>query len=374
MPAIAAAQADEDAVVQAVLFYSPTCPHCHKVINEVIIPMTEEYENQLQVLGIDTTNAEGSQLYQVAIERFNIPDERRGVPTLIIGEVVLVGSGEIPAQFPDLVKEHLAAGGLGWPDIPGLVEAITAGEAQQEAASQQEAESQAGETQEGTSSPIPTPTLAPQATPLPTDTPSPVTEQSVLTIDKNNTPPVAETEIPPSDPVGMFLAAVILIGMLAAFGYTLWRLVTAQPGLFQLAGPAVHVKTWAIPVISLLGLGVAIYLTYVEINQVTAVCGPVGECNIVQASPYARLLDVPVAVWGLLSYVTIIILWAIQRFTTGSLAKLSVLTLVGLVIWGTIFSIYLTWLEIFTIHAVCIWCLSSAIISALLILVSAKNL
>jgi uncharacterized membrane protein len=357
--------------------------------------MTEEYGEQLQVVGIDTTQADGGQLYQATVEKFQIPSGRRGVPTLVIGEIVLVGSGEIPAQFPDLVQKHLAAGGLDWPDIPGLIVEVPTEEthpqdAETEAQEETEIPPQEIETaQMVTPSPTltpqdsetppqeteaaqtatPPPTLTPQntATSLPTDTPIPVADQSVLTIGKENPLPVEETQNPPSDPVGTTLAAIILMGMLVAFGYTLWRLIANQPPLFQ----SVHIKTWAVPLLSLIGLGVATYLAYVEITHIKAVCGPVGECNIVQSSPYARMLGVPIAVWGLLNYVTLIVLWSVQRYTTGYLANASILALVGLTIWGTLFSIYLTWLEIFTIHAVCAWCLSSAIISTTLMLLVA---
>jgi uncharacterized membrane protein len=75
-------------------------------------------------------------------------------------------------------------------------------------------------------------------------------------------------------------------------------------------------------------------------------------------------------VLGLFNYVAIIVLWTIQKYTDGPLANLSVLALVGLTIFGTGFSIYLTLLEIFVIHAICAWCLSSAVIATLLMLLT----
>jgi uncharacterized membrane protein len=68
--------------------------------------------------------------------------------------------------------------------------------------------------------------------------------------------------------------------------------------------------------------------------------------------------------------VTIIILWAVQKYSDGPLANLSTLALVGLTMFGTGFSIYLTMLEIFVIHAICAWCLSSAVITTALMLLS----
>ena len=70
--AVVPAQA-QDPVVHAVLFYSQTCPHCHKVITEDLPPLVEKYGDQLVIAGIDTHTEEGSQLYQSAIEHFQIP-------------------------------------------------------------------------------------------------------------------------------------------------------------------------------------------------------------------------------------------------------------------------------------------------------------
>jgi hypothetical protein len=108
------------AVVRAVLFYSPSCAHCHKVMTEDLPPLFEKYGEQLLVIAIDVSQQGGQALYQAAIQRFKIAPELRGVPMLIVGDVVLVGSLEIPQQFPVLIVKYLASGGTNWPDIPGL--------------------------------------------------------------------------------------------------------------------------------------------------------------------------------------------------------------------------------------------------------------
>lgn len=120
----AVAQQPDVAVVRAVLFMSPTCGHCHHVIMEVLLPMAEAYGSQLEILTIDVSQPGGSQLYNQAASTYKIAEDRRGVPTLIVGDVILVGSGEIPAQFPELVANGLAAGGVPWPDFPGLSDVL----------------------------------------------------------------------------------------------------------------------------------------------------------------------------------------------------------------------------------------------------------
>ncbi len=70
-------------VVHAVLFYSPSCPHCHQVIQEDLPPLFEKYGKQLDMIGIDVSQPGGQALYQAAIQHFSIPENRLGVPTLI---------------------------------------------------------------------------------------------------------------------------------------------------------------------------------------------------------------------------------------------------------------------------------------------------
>lgn len=106
--------------VCAVLFYSPTCPHCHYVMEEVLPPLQDEFGDQLVIAAIDVSTPEGSDTYYAAVAYFAIPSERLGVPTMIVGDTVLVGSGEIPAFLPDLIKQGLDQGGVGWPEIPGF--------------------------------------------------------------------------------------------------------------------------------------------------------------------------------------------------------------------------------------------------------------
>jgi len=340
------------------------------VITEVLIPMVENYgSDRLQIVGIDTSQPAGGQLYQATIEHYEIPSHRTGVPTLVIGDVILVGSIEIPEMFPDLVEKGLKEDGIDWPDIPGLEEVIPP-EAEEDAAPTPQPKP--------TTTPAPTSTTEAKATQVPTSSAvstqaaSPTTASTlpVLTLSGEEVP-VIKTQEPPPDAAGFTLASVVLLGMVVSIAYVAWRLVTAWPSLFQLdRNPPNTAPTWAIPILAVFGLGVAAYLAYVEITHVEAVCGPVGECNIVQSSPYARILGIPIAVLGLLNYLAIVVLWAGQKLSATRWANLSALGVLGLTLFGTLFSIYLTCLELFAIHAVCAWCLGSAVITTLLMLLS----
>ena len=129
-------------VVYTVLFFSPSCGHCHYVITEFLPPLQAEYGEQLQVLYIDVSQPAGRTLFQAACEAFDVSADRCGyVPTLVIGDTVLVGSGDIPEQMPSLVRDGVTAGGIDLPLIPGLREAYEASVSDQQASDTQNAPS-----------------------------------------------------------------------------------------------------------------------------------------------------------------------------------------------------------------------------------------
>jgi hypothetical protein len=110
----------EAGVVHAVLFYSPSCGYCHEVMTEVLPPLQVTYGDRLQIAEIDVSTSEGADLYFAAVDYFEVPPSRRGVPTMVVGYVVLVGSREIPEHLPTLIEQGLDEGGVGWPAIPGF--------------------------------------------------------------------------------------------------------------------------------------------------------------------------------------------------------------------------------------------------------------
>lgn len=333
--------------------------------------MVDGYGDQLQILGIDTSQPDGGQLYQAAIEQYQIPRQRQGVPTLIVNDIVLVGSGEIPEKFPSLVEEGLATGGMEWPDISGL-DQILPTDVEQPSSSTPALQMTA--ILPPTSVPQTIIALAPMTTSQPTVNPIPTialtaTPIPAASVIGDSELPSTEIEVSPPDPIGFSLVGAVLVGMVVALAYTVLRIMIGGQRLFWLNhNSATYAYTLAIPLLSLLGLGVATYLAYVEITHVEAVCGPVGEYNIVQSSPYAQILGIPVALLGMLNYLAIGALWGGQRYPVRQLANLSVLGLLGLTLFGTLFSIYLTLLELFVIHAICAWCLSSAVITKMLVL------
>ena len=161
---------------------------------------------------------------------------------------------------------------------------------------------------------------------------------------------------------GFILAMIIMVAMTIAILYSLIAFVFGK----EFSIPSW--SDWLIPVLIVIGMGVAIYLSYVETQSVEALCGSVGDCNTVQQSRYARLFDVlPIGFLGLMGYIALLASWLARRFIP-KLEKPAAIGFFSMAFFAVIFSLYLTYLEPFVIKAVCIWCLTSAVIVTLLLL------
>ena len=119
-------------------------------------------------------------------------------------------------------------------------------------------------------------------------------------------------------------------------------------------------------VLAIAGIGVAGYLTYVHYNLSALVC-TFGGCETVQTSRYAVLAGVPVAVLGLLMYLAVTGL-VLVRATRRDLQLHLTATTFGIVLAGLVFAIYLTYLEVAVIHAICQWCVMSALLTVGLVI------
>lgn len=330
-PASAQAEESPAPVVHALMFWMDTCGHCHYVLESVLPPLQEQYGSQLDITLVEIVSREDAdQMLAVAAE-MGLPPGGVGVPFMVIGDRYLIGSDQIPAELPGLIEAHLAAGGVALPPLKAL-------------------ESFAP---------------APEAGPLPAAPATEVTEAAAVVAPATETTsaPQAEARAVEGAGVALVVLMAMILALLAA-GVVWWL---GRSGRFQ---PAPANRLWlAVPVLALIGLGVAGYLAYVETQATPAVCGPVGDCNAVQTSSYARVLGVPVGLIGIAGYVAILAVWAWGRRAASALPAT---LLVLMSAFGVAFSIYLTYLELFVIRAVCMWCVSSAVLMTLLLVVSVR--
>ena len=130
----------------------------------------------------------------------------------------------------------------------------------------------------------------------------------------------------------------------------------------------------ATAVLSLVGFFVSLYLWLWKVGLLgTIVCGD-GGCETVQLSEYAQFLGIPVAFYGMVGYLALIVVsfvglqprWVDARWPTGALVAIAAL--------GVAFSGYLTYLEAAVIHAWCRWCVVSAVLIAAVLVVALGGL
>ncbi|NDJ62758.1 MAG: hypothetical protein GYB67_16670 [Chloroflexi bacterium] len=365
-------------VAYGLFFYSPSCPHCHEVMDNHWPGIQGEFGDQLRVLFVNVAIPEGSQLMLATTSALNI--NSNGVPMLVLGSDVMIGSLEIPARAPIVIRDGLANGGIRPPAVPGIDQIF----------------------EQAFGAPVPS-------------SPAIVAE-----IDAVETLTVGDRLA--ADPIANTVAIAILIGMVASMGSVLMislqslnqqtsnlllalrgrsgqRLLlvitlvglaltvsllagsSSDLGVTALAGFEVLIfavaavtisripsasaaPRWLLPLIVIAGLAVAGYLAYVEVTVSEAVCGAVGDCNTVQQSPYARVLGIPVGVIGIVGYLAMLVTLGARRLIGPRTADAA---LFSMALFGTLFSAYLTFLEPFVIGASCAWCLTSSITMLLIL-------
>jgi uncharacterized membrane protein len=108
-------------------------------------------------------------------------------------------------------------------------------------------------------------------------------------------------------------------------------------------------------VLAVLGILIAGYLVYVHYADINPICNIAHGCHKVQTSAYAKLAGIPVADLGLAGYVVLLGALIVDGEPGRMVAALTALVGFG-------FSMYLTYRELFTIDAICQWCVGSAIL------------
>jgi uncharacterized membrane protein len=115
-------------------------------------------------------------------------------------------------------------------------------------------------------------------------------------------------------------------------------------------------------VLSILGILDSGYLTWIKLSHNEASCiQGVGDCFSVNTSRYSELMGVPIAVFGLLAYATILLLLFLES-RGGFWGDNAPLAIFGISLFGVLYSAYLTYLEIAVIKAICPFCVVSAVL------------
>ncbi|NIM94382.1 MAG: vitamin K epoxide reductase [Anaerolineales bacterium] len=132
-------------------------------------------------------------------------------------------------------------------------------------------------------------------------------------------------------------------------------------------------KWWVSVIAAFIGLLDSIYLTWIKLANATASCSGIGDCESVNNSSYSEVAGIPVALIGAGAYLVILVLLLVEaRFPERSeLVRYSVF---GFSLIGTLYSAYLTYVEVAILNAICPFCVLSALLITFLFVVSVLRL
>lgn len=126
----------------------------------------------------------------------------------------------------------------------------------------------------------------------------------------------------------------------------------------------------AIALLALVGFFVALYLWLHQIGVGGELKCGTGGCDTVQASRWSQQLGIPVAFYGVVGYAAILAVALVSLQPAWLERRGPTLLIAALATGGVLFSAWLTYLELFVIHAICRWCVTSAVIMTAIWLVS----
>ena len=125
--------------------------------------------------------------------------------------------------------------------------------------------------------------------------------------------------------------------------------------------------------LAVLGLLDSIYLTWVKFSGKYALCGPIGNCESVNTSQYSEVFGIPIALLGAGAYLVVIISLSLE-YRSSFWAEYSPIIVFGISLIGVLYSIYLTYIEVAVLKAICPYCVISAIILVILLVLSSIRL
>ena len=133
-------------------------------------------------------------------------------------------------------------------------------------------------------------------------------------------------------------------------------------------------RRMVIAVLSLGGVFLATYLTLYKLGYVATLACGTGSCEVVQSSRWSRLFGQPVALWGAGFYLAMFAL-----SLAGSIGRLAESRPLSVVMtatsgWGVLFSCWLTYVEVARLHAICRYCVGSAVLVMMLFVLCVLDL
>ncbi len=126
-------------------------------------------------------------------------------------------------------------------------------------------------------------------------------------------------------------------------------------------------------VLAVIGLIDSFYLTWAKLTHTPVICGGSSECQTVNDSLYSEIAGIPISLLGVGAY--IVILGFLYMENKGDFwAEYSRMLLFGITLIGVLYSIYLTYIEVAVIYAICPYCVVSAVVMLFLFIIAIVRL
>jgi uncharacterized membrane protein len=126
--------------------------------------------------------------------------------------------------------------------------------------------------------------------------------------------------------------------------------------------------------LSLAGIFISVYLTLYKLGVIGELTCSIGSCETVNTSRWSVFLGLPVAAWGLFFYIDVFVIAVVGTMPRFEDVPVISVVLAAEAAIGVLFSAWLTYLELAVIHAICIWCVTSAAIVTAILAVSVADL
>ena len=126
-------------------------------------------------------------------------------------------------------------------------------------------------------------------------------------------------------------------------------------------------------VLAVIGLLVSIYMTIYKLTDNDKMCIGSSGCSVVNASPYSEVSGIPVAVFGVGGYTAILAVLSLEK-RNRFLRENGTLLFFGFSIFGFLFTVWLIYVEVALIHALCPFCLTSQVVMTVIFIISVIRL
>jgi uncharacterized membrane protein len=125
--------------------------------------------------------------------------------------------------------------------------------------------------------------------------------------------------------------------------------------------------------LTVLGLLVSIYMTIYKITSNDSMCLGSGDCSTVNASQYSEVNNIPVAVLGVIGYAAILGVHFFEN-RNSFFKQNSTLMIFGMALTGFIFTVWLIYVEVALIKALCPFCVTSQVAMTIIFIIAVMRL